>query len=43
MYVSTKPIDIPELPKVANFVLDTIREKDKEQYDSLLRSIGESP
>ena len=40
---SMKPIDIPELPKVANFVLDTIREKDKEQYDSLLRSIGESP
>ena len=38
-----KPIDIPELPKVANFVLDTIREKDKDQYDSLLRSIGEFP
>ena len=40
---SMKPIEVPELPKVANFVLDTIREKDKEQYDSLLRSIGEFP
>lgn len=40
---SMKPIDIPELPKVASFVLDTIREKDREQYDSLLRSIGEDP
>lgn len=40
---SMKPIDIPELPKVANFVLDKIREKDEEQYNSLLRSIGESP
>ena len=40
---SMKPIEVPELSKVANFVLDTIREKDKEQYDSLLKSIGESP
>ena len=40
---SMKPIDIPELPKVASFVLDTIRKKDREQYDSLLRSIGEDP
>ena len=40
---SMKPIDIPELPKVVNFVLDTIRNKDGEQYDSLLKSIGESP
>lgn len=39
---SMKPIDIPELPKVANFVLDTIRNKDREQYDSLLKSIGET-
>ena len=38
---SMRPIDIPELPKVASFVLDTIRRKDEEQYDSLLRSIGE--
>ena len=38
-----RPIDIPELPKVASFVIDTIKEKDEEQYKSLLRSIGESP
>ena len=38
---SMKPIDIPELPKVASFVLDTIRSKDEEQYNSLLKSIGE--
>ncbi len=38
---SMRPIDILELPKVASFVLDTIRRKDEEQYDSLLRSIGE--
>ncbi len=40
---SMRPVDIPELPKVVNFVLDTIKKKDKDQYDSLLRSIGESP
>lgn len=40
---SMRPVDIPELPKVVNFVLDTIKEKDKEQYNSLLESIGESP
>ena len=38
-----RPIDIPELPKVASFVVDTIKEKDEEQYNSLLKSIGESP
>lgn len=38
-----RPIDMPELPKVASFVIDTIKEKDEEQYKSLLRSIGESP
>ena len=27
-----KPIDIPELSKVVNFVLDTIRKKDEKQY-----------
>lgn len=40
---SMRPIDIPELPKVASFVLDTIHRKDQEQYDSLLKSIGEAP
>ena len=38
-----RPVDILELSKVVNFVLDTIKKKDKDQYDSLLRSIGESP
>ncbi len=37
-----KPVDVAELSKTANFVLDTIRKKDEEQYDSLLRSIEES-
>ena len=37
-----RPIDIPELSKVASFVLDTIKEKDEEQYYSLLNSIGEA-
>ena len=40
---SMSPLDVPELSKVVNFVLDTIKEKDKEQYNSLLKSIGESP
>lgn len=38
---SMYPIEIPEIPKLANFVLDKIFEKDKEQYNSLLKSIGE--
>ena len=40
---SMRPVDIPELAKVANIVVDTIKKKDEEQYNSLLRSIGESP
>ena len=39
---SMKPIDIPEIPKLANFVLDKMFEKDPEQYNALLKSIGES-
>lgn len=38
-----RPIDIPELSKVVRFVLNKIKEKDEEQYDSLLNSIGVSP
>jgi hypothetical protein len=34
------PIDIPEMKKTATFILDKIREKDYEQYEALLISIG---
>ncbi|MEK6507410.1 AAA family ATPase [Myroides sp. C4067] len=35
------PIEIPELKKVAQFILDKIKEKDEEQFNALLESIGE--
>jgi wobble nucleotide-excising tRNase len=35
------PIDIPEMQSVAQITINTIRNKDKEQYESLLKSIGE--
>lgn len=35
------PIDIPEMKKTANFILKKIREKDNDQYEALLISIGE--
>lgn len=35
------PIDIPEMQSVAQITIDTIKNKDKEQYKSLLKSIGE--
>lgn len=38
---SMRPIEIPEIPKVANFVLNKMYEKDKEQFNALLQSIGE--
>lgn len=38
---SMKPVEIPEIPKLANFVLDRMYKADKEQYNSLLKSIGE--
>ncbi len=38
---SMRPIEIPEIPAVANFVLDKMYEKDKEQFNALLQSIGE--
>ncbi|QES89657.1 AAA family ATPase [Rhizosphaericola mali] len=34
------PIDIPELKRVAQFILDKIKDKDEEQYNALLQSIG---
>lgn len=38
---SMKPVEIPEIPKLANYVLDKIYEKDPNQYNSLVKSIGE--
>lgn len=37
-----KPVEIPEIAKVANFVLDKIYATDPDQYNALLKSIGES-
>lgn len=34
------PVDVPEMKKVAAFVLEKIKEKDVDQYDALLKSIG---
>lgn len=36
-----KPVEIPEIAKVANFVLDKIYTADPHQYNALLKSIGE--
>ncbi len=36
-----KPVEIPEIAKVANYVLDKIFRSDKVQYNALLKSIGE--
>ncbi|MGA3952739.1 AAA family ATPase [Ralstonia nicotianae] len=36
-----KPVEIPEIAKVANFVLDKIYKTDAAQYNALLKSIGE--
>ncbi|WP_167738366.1 AAA family ATPase [Erwinia sp. QL-Z3] len=38
-----KPVEIPEISKVANYVLDKIYAADPNQYNSLLKSIGEPP
>lgn len=37
---SMTPIDVPEMKKTATFILDKIKEKDNEQYDALLMSVG---
>lgn len=36
-----KPVEIPEISTVANFVLNKIYESDPAQYNALLKSIGE--
>ncbi len=36
-----KPVEIPEIAKVANFVLEKIYTADPDQYNALLKSIGE--
>jgi wobble nucleotide-excising tRNase len=38
---SMKVLEIPEIPKLAQYVLKKIKEKDPEQYEELLKSIGE--
>jgi len=38
-----KPVEIPEISKVANYVLDKIYAADPHQYNALLKSIGEPP
>lgn len=37
---SFKPVDIPEIATVANYVLDKIYAADRDQYNALLKSIG---
>ncbi len=39
---SMHPIEIPEIPAVVNFVFKKMFEKDKDQFNALLKSIGES-
>lgn len=36
----TVPIEIPEIKKVAQFILDKIKHNDNDQYEALLESIG---
>lgn len=38
-----RPVEIPEISKVANYVLDKIYAADPHQYNALLKSIGEPP
>jgi len=40
---SMRPVDVPEIPRLAEYVLDRIRERDVHQYNALLKSIGEEP
>jgi hypothetical protein len=39
---STVPVDIPEIKRLAEKILNKIKEIDPEQYDALLRSIGKA-
>jgi wobble nucleotide-excising tRNase len=36
---SMRPIEVPEIPKLARYVLNKIKEKDNEQFEALLKSI----
>lgn len=36
---SMRPIEIPEIPKVANYVLNTMKKKDEVQFNALMESI----
>jgi wobble nucleotide-excising tRNase len=38
---SMKPIEIPEISKIANYVLEKMFDSDPDQYNALLKSIGE--
>ena len=40
---SMRPIDIPEIRRIAAYVLSKIETADKDQYDSLMSSIGAAP
>lgn len=40
---SMQPVEVPEIPRLACFVLDKIYEKDPDQFNALLVSIGEAP
>lgn len=37
-----KPLDIPESKKIAEFILETIKNKDQEQYEALCESINDN-
>jgi wobble nucleotide-excising tRNase len=39
---SMRPIEVPEIPKLAKFVLETIQQKDPDQYSALLESIRDT-
>ena len=38
---SMRPIEIPEIPKLANYVIAKVKEKDRDQYYALMKSISE--
>ena len=38
-----QPVDIPEITQLADFILEKIHAKDRDQYNALLVSIGEPP
>jgi len=35
----TRPIDVPEMKKVAEYVLETVKAQDEPQYNALMASI----